>query len=118
MNASNNFILNGSVTVNSKNEETTHETSHLKKSISNSNNVASIKSPTITKQIHILNNNHIFSSLGFNVIGGYLTDIPATIVDVDFNASNAKLIKVNLISNQLNEMIIFIYFVLIIILIL
>ena len=42
------------------------------------------------------NNSHIFSSLGFNVIGGYLTDIPATIIDIDCNttSSNGKQIKV------------------------
>jgi hypothetical protein len=71
----------------------------LGNNIANAINITSIESPTkkTTPKAHIqlLNNNHIFSSLGFNVIGGYLTDIPATIVDVDFNnASNSKLPKV------------------------
>ena len=91
-NSSSNLIANAN-NLNEKNDNT------LKKSTSNSNNITSIESPTkkTTPKAHIqlLNNNHIFSSLGFNVIGGYLTDIPATIADVNFNnASNSKLPKV------------------------
>lgn len=39
---------------------------------------------------------HSTNSLGFNVVGGYLTDIPATIYDLA-NSSNGKLIKVKII---------------------
>ena len=31
--------------------------------------------------------NLIYGTLGFNVLGGYLTDIPATVIDVAVNAS-------------------------------
>lgn len=37
--------------------------------------------------------NSIYASLGFNVVGGYSTDIPATIIDIA-DDPNGKLIKV------------------------
>ncbi len=38
--------------------------------------------------------NLIYSTLGFNVLGGYLTDIPATIIDVALNANGKLPVKV------------------------
>ena len=39
--------------------------------------------------------NLIYGTLGFNVLGGYLTDIPATVIDVAVNSSgkSAKVYK-------------------------
>lgn len=37
--------------------------------------------------------NSIYASLGFNVVGGYSTDIPATIIDIA-DDPNGKLLKV------------------------
>ena len=83
-------------------------TSSIKKSYSssNANHVAqlikSANAETDTNNHAINNNSHIFSSLGFNVIGGYLTDIPATIIDIDCNttSSNGKQIKVKARNKQ------------------
>ena len=103
-NNNNSNNVNNTITLVNANNLNEKKENLLKKSLSNSNSLGLIESPaknatkttttTTTTQIQILNNNHIFSSLGFNVIGGYLTEIPATIVDIDFNASNAKLLKV------------------------
>ena len=107
LNNSNN--INHSATANANILNDKNENS-LKKSSSNSNNVVGLtESPTqnssATKtQTQLLNNNHIFSSLGFNVVGGYLTDIPATIVDIDFNVSNSKLLKVRKIKVSLSSL--------------
>lgn len=50
-------------------------------------------SSSISTSIHTNGANSIYNTLGFNVLGGYLTDFPATIIDVA-NNTNGKNIKV------------------------
>ena len=61
-----------------------------------------VKSPTalgaIESSAKNSSSNLLYNSLGFNVLGGYLTNMPATIVDIS-SSLNSKLVKV-MLDNQ------------------
>ena len=57
---------------------------------------ASELSSAIAKSANNSSSNLLYNSLGFNVLGGYLTNMPATIVDIS-SSLNSKLVKVRLL---------------------
>ena len=80
------FYRNSNLNLNSSNIITNNDNDSLSKI--NGSTSALSRSNSIS-----ISNNIVYNTLGFNVIGGYLSEIPATIVDVNPNG-NGKVTKV------------------------
>ncbi len=83
------FYRNNNIPSNIINNTTESSIYDLNKNPNGTANVTLSRSNSIN-----ISNNIVYNTLGFNVIGGYLSEIPVTIVDVSNCLNGSKISKV------------------------